>query len=317
MNALYDCIDFDEVRSIPSKLAYIQHKQYKKLLPNTSLHTNPTKSDFIFTTENNEVSIKIIPKNSNQVKKTYTGDEWVIRIVPTNEKQGFEKLKCSKVIQSSMLKVDVNQNIEESTYSGKLSMFDPFFKSYVRHVSRADGDSARETAHKFTLQVFFIRSAEAASLHRRVTAKINVSNRVWFGRFKNGDVDGYPCSPLAPFLSEAEFDENKICAISEHYGREFYCSVPENFKNTHGCELEKVGFRNIFDSNNQVTSNDIMISLGNLLADFKLDEFHEHLSFEQDFEMNSDDTTGWFRKKYQHNGRKQLKRAKNDQNWPF
>ena len=254
------------------------------MLPNNSLHTNPTKSEYTFTTENNEVSIKIIPKNSNQVKKTYTGDEWVIRIVPTNEKQGFGKLQCSKVIQSSMLKVDVNQNLDESTYSGKVSMFDPFFKNYARHVSRGDGDSARKTSHKFTLQVFFMRSAEAASVHRRVSAKINVSNRVWFGRFENGDAHGYPCSPLAPFLSEAEFDENKLCAISEQYGREFYCSVPENFKNKHGCEVEKIGFRTRLDSDNK------SIRLGNLLADFKLDNFHETLSFEQDFELNLDDT---------------------------
>ena len=276
-NGTYDCIDFDEVRSIPSKLSYIPYKQYKQQLRNTSLHTNPTRSDYTFTTENNEVSIKIIPKNSNQAKKTYAGDEWVIRIVPTNEKQGFKRLRCSKVNQSSILKVDVNQNIEESTYSGKVSMYDPFFKSYVRHVSRTHGSI---TSQKFTLQVFFIRSAEAASLHRRVSAKINVSNRVWFGKFTNGNADGYPCSPLAPFLMETEFDENKTCAISEHYGREFYCSVPENFKNTHGCEVEKVGFRETSDS----------IKLGILLTDFKLDDFHEKLSFEQDFELNLDET---------------------------
>ena len=143
---------------------------------------------------------------------------------------------------------------------------------------------------KFTMQAFFIRSAEMASLqnsivinskqffrkidsliafllYRRVQSKINVSNRMWWAKFK--DIPGdHQCSPLAPFLLRGNYEENKTCAITSKFGREFFCQVPDR-KICENNPLEKVGYK--------VSSSTV---LGTLLREFQPDKFYEHLSFE-------------------------------------
>ena len=84
-NGTYDCIDFPEVASIPTKFFNIDFPTYSKIINLPSKHTNPYESDFAFLQNKTHIKLEIIPKDSDKIRKQYLGDYWIARVVPTNE----------------------------------------------------------------------------------------------------------------------------------------------------------------------------------------------------------------------------------------
>ena len=223
VNGTYDCIDFPEVSRIPSKLANIKYSVYSQNINDLSKHTNPHKSEYFFTENSTHIKMEIFPKDSNGDSKQYLGDYWNARVVPKSENKGYIPNQTSDANFGTFIPLKIQEIQDQNIYQINLSKSHPLFKK----------NSAPQT--EYSLQIFFIRTSEMASLHRRLQSKIIVSNRIWWAQFENVD-DLSECSPLAPFLLEDFYDETRICAISDKPGREFYCKV----KDTKVCQNNKL-----------------------------------------------------------------------------
>ena len=272
-NGTFDCVDFHEVSQIPSKLSYINYQTYSKVINDLNKHTNPYNSKYTFFENTTHIKLEIFPKDSKSVRKLYLGDYWIARVVPKNQSIGYFAKHDSDVKFNTLIPLKIKEILTDEKapfYRSSISKNHPLFNK-LKH-------------QNYTLQVFFIRSSEMASLHRRVQSKINASNRMWYAEFEKAD-GVFECSPLAPFLLTGFFRENRTCALSSEPGREFYCDnvLPNVCKND---KLLRVGYK---QSDNHGVNHGTV--LGELLKGFDPDRFYENLVFEkcftvEDFEKN-------------------------------
>ena len=270
VNGSYNCVDFPEVSKIPSKLANIKFSTYSKIINDLNKHTNPQVGIYVFSENSTHIKMIIHPKDSKGNPKPYLGDYWIARVVPQSENKGYVLKQTSNVNFGTFIPLEIHEITDKNIYEISLSKSHPLFQK---------NNTGSKT---FTLQLFFIRTSEMASLHRRLQTKMGSSNRVWSAQFENTPQQA-PCSPLAPFLLKDFYDENTICKIVDKPGREFYCKVEDS--KTCENKILKIGFKDIGQADEFSSEEAPSKRTGDLISNFNPDRFYENLVRYDDFDV--------------------------------